>query len=305
MASCTCADPAAVAKAINEQTSTVSGKLETANKNSEAIHETMYGKAMEGNPGAPAPVRFCHWAAPEYGATGESGWSTAFRVAAIAIAIANGIAQAEISDKQMDLAEGYYEQAKYKWDRFSEKYMPLEKQLLLEVSNEPIRELDCDGAKSRATNAVNTAYDGMTVYLARQAKKLRLCIDPSLLSVLDHKQSVTLVDTENYNLTDEQWFTDYKNDQRWNRRSAVLNLGRNLSSEALRYGEIARQLYSQVGAQLDRAASGVMTALGYYGARNDTYYPTTYLSGQGTQLVQIGTVSTTNPSASSSGVNPS
>lgn len=304
MAVCTCADPSMVANAINQQTKAVSSELGNIHATQTQIHGTMYGQAMGGSPGSPAPVRFCHWAAPEVSDMGENAWSLAFRAAAIAIAIANGIAQAEIADKQQDLADGYYQQAKYKWDRFKNKYMPLEKQLLQEVSTSPIRELDCAAADSRAQSAVNTAFDGLSAYMARQAKKLRLCIDPSLLSVVDHKQSVALVDTENYNLTDEQWYTDYKNDQRWNRRSAVLNLGRNLSSEAMKYGDVARQLYGQVGAQIERAASGVMSALGYYGARNDTYYPTTYLNGGGQgQLVQIGSPANANPAASG-GVNP-
>lgn len=36
-----------------------------------------------------------------------------------------------------------------------------------------------------------------------------------------------------------------------------------------------------MGVQLDRAASAAMTAMGYYGARNDTFYPTTYLGSNG------------------------
>ena len=50
---------------------------------------------------------------------------------------------------------------------------------------------------------------------------------------------------------------------------------------------MARALYGLVGQQIDRAASGVMQALGYYGARHDTYYPTSYLGGNSGQLVNI------------------
>lgn len=294
MAECTCADPSAVANAIGQQSSKISDSIGEA---STKIDETLYGKALSpgGQHGAPAPVRFCHWAAPEVSDVGENAWASAFRAASVAIAIANGLAQAEIADKQQDLAESWYSQAKYKWDRFAGKYMQLEKKLLNEVSSVPIRKMDCADADMRASSAVNTAYDSIGDFISRRAKAMRMCIDPSLLSVVDSKRALMLVDAENYNLVDELWYTDYKNDQRWNRRSNVLNLGRNLSSEAMKYGDVARQLYGQVGQQIDRAAQGVMQALGYYGARNDTYYPTTFLSGGSGQLVSIGQPTGVNP----------
>jgi hypothetical protein len=306
MAKCTCADPTAVARAIKEASSVEDSNDNAQKQSFDEFHKSFYGEGLgpdAGTPGAPAPVRFCRWAAPEVTDAGNSAWANAFRAASIAIAIANGLAQAEIADKQMDLATGYYDQAKFKWDRFREKYMPLEKQLLQEVSTPPVREMDCAGAENRADLSVGLAYAQIGDMLGRYSKKVRICVDPSLMSRMNTEQGLQLTDSMNYNLVDERWYTDYKNDQRWNRRSNVLNLGRNLSSEALKYGEVARSLYGQVGAQIDRAASGLMQALGYYGARNDTMYPTTYLSGGGSNLVSIGTPASSNPAASG-GTNP-
>lgn len=287
MASCTCANPQAVASAIDSHAS-------QTGKNATLIDETLYGSAMtptSGIHGAPAPVRFAHWAAPEISDVGTTGWNLAFQVAALTIAIANSVAQGQIHDKQMDLANSYYDMAKYKWDRFANKYIPLEIKLLNEVSTTPIRELDCDDDRQRASVSVNSAYDAMSTYLTQTAKKLRLCLDPSQIDAMEYKRTMALVDTENYNMYDDQFFTDFKNDQRWNRRSNVLNLGRNLTSQALKYGDVARSLYSTVGAELQNAASGVVQALGYYGARNDTYYPTEYLNSAGglnSQIVSVG-----------------
>lgn len=291
MASCTCANPQSVASAVKSSGETVKSGVDSVN-------QTLYGEAMGGNPGAPAPVRFCRWAAPEITDKGESAWTNAFQAAALVIAIANGVAQGQIQDKVMDLAEGYYDMAKFKWDRFSTKYIPLEKKLLNEVSTEPVKNLNCDDDRKRANSAVESAFSCMSTYMSRKAKQLRLCIDTSIIGMLDHNKALAMVDTENYNMLDNQWFTDYSNDKRWNRRSTVLNLGRNLASEALKYGDIARNMYGQVGAQIDKAASGVIQALGYYGARNDTYYPTTYLANAGTpsgQIVSIGGQSSINP----------
>lgn len=288
MADCTCADPQAVAQAIGKHAETV----EKVTTGEGGINETLYGKSQAvgegdeaGQPGNIARLRFCHWAAPEYGPQGESWWNTVFQAAQLAIAILNAIIQGEIADMQQDLADGYYQQAKYKWDRFANNYMPLEKDILWEASSEPIRELDCADDRRRAKKAVNPSYDIMTQYMAQMAKGYRLCPDQTVLSQLAHSRSQLLVDTENYNLLDDQWFTDFKNDQRWARRSNILNLGRNLGSIAMQYGDVARKLLGDVSNILNKAAGSLSQALGYYGARFDTYYPTTYLSGASQKLV--------------------
>lgn len=290
MAQCTCADPQAVVGAIENK---LTKQIE---ESSNAINETLYGKNQAvdeesgdtpGQPGNIARIRFCHWAAPEYGQLGESNWVNAFKVAELGVALLNSIIQGQIADKQQDLAEGYYQQAKSKWDRFAGNYMPLEKKLLWEASSEPVRELDCDDDRARAQEAVAPAFSYMGGYIGRMAKSYRLCLDDTAVSQLAYAQNLLAVDTENYNLRDDQWFTDFKNDQRWNRRSNVLNLGRNLGSVAMQYGDVARKLLGDVSRIADKAAGSLSQALGYYGSRFDTVYPTSYLSGKTESLVQV------------------
>jgi hypothetical protein len=202
----------------------------------------------------------------------------------------------------MDLAQAYLDHAEYKWNRFNNNYRPLEIQLLNEVRNTPIRHMDCVGASNRARTSVNSAYANTSGYMARRAKALRSSIDPSLMSMINLKQATMLVDTKNYNLVDEQWFTDYANDKRWNRRSNILNLGRNISSEAMRYGDVARQIYGQLGGQVGRFGGGVMSALGYYGAKQDTLYPSSVLGAFQGNLANIDSRVSSNPTNT---VNPS
>lgn len=287
MAECTCADPQAVAQAIQQQTQ----KIEDA-----AIHldETFYGKKQPvedgdkpGEHGNFARIRFCHWAAPEYGPTGESAWTNAFRAAQLAIAILNATIQGQISDMQQDLADSYYQQAKYKWDRFANNYKPLEESILWEAQSEPIRSMDCVDDRARAQSAVNAGFNYMDEYAGKTAKAYRLCLDESAVRQLAYSRNLLMVDTENYNLRDDQWFVDFKNDQRWNRRSNILNLGRNLGSVAMQYGDVARKLMTDVSNITNKAAGTLSQALGYYGTRFDTYYPTSYLGGEAQGLVGV------------------
>lgn len=292
MSDCTCANPQAVAEAINNQTSQI--------KNSQsAINKTLYGAGHGGVDGVTDTVRFCHWAAPEYGPEGEGAWTNLWQAAQLAIAILNSTVQQQIADKQMDLAEGYYAQAKYKLDRFMNKYKPLEVALLKEVSTTPEPSMDCADDRERAENAVNTAYDYISNYVGTKARQLRLCIDDSIMRQLDHGRALMLVDTENYNLRDDTWFTDYKSDQRWGRRSNVLNLGRNLGSIAKQYGDVSRAMMNDVGALYNKATASLSMALGYYGTRFDTFYSTTYLGSGGgaSNIMNVGTSNTASNAA--------
>lgn len=282
MAECTCANPQAVADAIGKNADTISGATKETGR---YLNETLYGKAHDGKRGVLDSLRFCHWAAPEYGPKGEFSWVNAFRVAQLGVALLNASIQGQIADKQEDLAEGYYRQAKYKWDRFAGKYRPLEESILWEASSEPVKKLDCDADRMRAEQAVGTSFDYIDRYMANQAKAYRLCLDATVVNQLSFSRNLLLADTENYNLRDDQWFVDFKNDQRWNRRSNILNLGRNLGAQAMQYGDVARKLLGDVSGIADKAAGSLSQALGYYGARFDTVYPTTYLAGQATQLV--------------------
>lgn len=263
----------------------------------EAIKNIENAKAQAscaGQPGLTAPVRFAHWLAPEVSGESQSKWNNAFRVAQLAIATANALVQGQIADKNQDLAKAYYDMAKEKWDRFESNYMPLEKELLKEVSSVEVRSMQCADDCSRANTSVSTSYGMVSKFVKQQARKYRICIDPSMSSMLDFRQSSMLVDSSNYNISDDRWFTDYKNDQRWNRRSNVLNLGRNLTSLALSYGDMARSIAKQVGTQVNDAASSLMQSLGYYGGRNDTVYPTTFMGSHG-NMGHMLVSSTVNP----------
>lgn len=334
MAACTCADPMAIVNALNKNheefmrtfygasmtddkfghsndgkatgdadTTTASGLISSSNA----------GGGSGGTGGVPnagiAPIRFANWAAPEISDKGESIWNKLWKAAALAISIYNTVQQGKIAEQQQDLADSYYGMAKKKLDRFGgekflnakddsdyDNYAALEVALLNETSTTPIAKLNCKNDRKRAQKAVTPSYKRMNKYLSTQAKKLHICLDNAFNGFMAFRQSLMLVDTENYNLIDDQFYTDYKNDQRWNRRSNVLNLGRNMGSQAMSYGDVARMLSGQLSGQLDKVTGSLMTVAGYFGARNDTYFPSMYLSGYGGMNNQL--VSTMNNAGS-------
>ena len=215
----------------------------------------------------------------------SAGWIESNALAnAIALAIGslNALIQWKISDLQQDIADSYYHMAKYKWDRFARNYMPLEKKLLQEVSSEPEPKLHCNDDRTRAEQSVNSAYRAMQTYMGRVRKSLHICIDNNILSMVELSRSKMLVDTENYNLIDDQYWRDIMSDDRWNRRSNVLDLGRNIASIAMGYGDTAKQSLSALAPQVSTVANSFVSSIGYFGARNDTEYPRVYMTGSST-----------------------
>lgn len=228
-----------------------------------------------------AILRFCDWTSPTYGSQGEMGWTIAFKAAELAIAIANSAAQQQIADAQMDLADRWFSHQKYKWTRFQNAYLPLEKKLVQETAYVPMPTLDCDNAEARAHNQTKRTGQVLDNWMARKFKGLRICGHASSVRRCEVNACAVHVDCYNFNLADERWYKDFQEDKRWNNRSNVLNLGRNMDSQAQSYGDLAGKIFGAVGQQLDRFGSAAMTALGYFGTRNEGFIPMTFLSTGG------------------------
>lgn len=230
-----------------------------------------------GLPGFPYPISFAHWQAPKYGNKAEFVWNNVFAAAQLAIALANSLAQQQIADLQQQLAERWLSHAEYKLKRFKNAYKPLEVQLLREVTNQPVPKLNCKNARSRAQESVRGAYTTMQRFLRQKAKAYNVCLHEST----DLQQHTMLVDSMNYNYQDDRWITDFLDDRRWNRRSAVLNIGRNNDALAQGYAEVSMKTFGRMENQLNAAAHSAMFGLGYIGAREDTYFPATFLGSAG------------------------
>lgn len=238
----------------------------------------------------------CRWKPTEVTEVGHMNVDTLVNGIGVLIAQINSAIQYKIMDMKKDLADKYYAMAKYKWERFVSNYMPLEKKLLREVSSVAIATMSCTDDRERAESAVNSAYSQLQQQLSRIKKSLHICIDENMLFVLEQKRVLMLVDTENFNLSDDQYWCDILNDDRWNKRSTVLDLGRNISTLSQSYGKLAKAASNAVSGQADLFTNHVLTSIGYYGARNDTYYPTTYI---GTAAASTGDVT---PSSYATGV---
>lgn len=225
----------------------------------------------------PITMAMCKWAAPQYSVQGES-WDRALWIAAqVALMGAYIALNTKIQNRQIEIADDYARMAEDKFNRFRDRYAPIERALLNEVSHEPVYKPGYAAARNRAVSATNQAFAQASAQLGRWAKSYALCVDPSLVDNL--MQSRTRDDTINFNYRDEENYAQYRDDRRWNRRSDILNLGRGNSASAFSYASTANKALTSVAGTLQQAGNGLAGLFGYLNNRNDTAYPAQFAMG--------------------------
>lgn len=224
------------------------------------------------------PLQFCHWAAPMYGDAGQSMLNTVLAVVAFIVAYKSLEAQIEINDMRRDIADGYAKITEDRWRRFKSAYAPLELALINEIMSQGPVEPDYERARSNHNAYVANAFGDAQARLAGLAQRYALCIDETLTNDLQLSAGLAADDGVNFGYRWEEWYAIMRDDIRWNRRSNLLNLGRDLLAQSAQYASYANNILAGLGEQAGKAFSGALGYLGYYFSRQNTAYPNSYVS---------------------------
>ena len=219
-------------------------------------------------------ARMCAWAAPEYSVSGAVRDRTAELVAQAAIYSSVVALNTYIQNKNYHIARSYTDLSLDRWNRFRYAYARLEQKMIATTMNTAEPASDYAGAKLRALSSVSFAYNSAKSTMTSYAKLYALCMDDSLN--LDHSQAITRDDTVNFNYRDAENYKDYLSDKRWNRRSDVLNLGRNNLPTASSYAQHASNAFADVSNAVVGIGSGLSGLIGYLFNRNETVYPSQF-----------------------------
>lgn len=240
----------------------------------------------------------CVWAKPTYGAEGVSALNVLWKAAMIAVAGINTAAQLEIANKQYSIAKDYANLASDRWSRFVNGYAPFEQSMLNEVRNSPEYKPDYNGAKARAEQMNNHAFISSDRAMASIGGAYALCVDSSLIDDMDYAEAVSVDDSANYGYRDEENYAQAKSDNRWNRRSRLLNIGRDNLQQSASYADSANSALDRLKGLAGAGAQGAMNLIGYLSTIRETQYPSfftggTALSGSSSQalgadLLQFG-----------------
>ena len=215
--------------------------------------------------------KLCEWAAPQYNEIGE-GWDRTAKLAAEVAIYSSVIAlNTYVQNQNYKIARAYTDISLDKWNRFKNAYAALEKKMLNEAANTTEPTVPYSDAKTRAVNASSYAFSSAKSSMATYAKRYALCMDDSLN--LSRSQALMRDDTINFNYRDAENFTEYKSDKRWNRRSAILNLGRNNYDVSFNYAKHASAAFGDLSNAVAGIGNGLSGLLGYMFNRNQTVYP--------------------------------
>ena len=219
----------------------------------------------------PISQKMCEWAAPQYNEIGE-GWDRTAKLAAEVAIYSSVIAlNTYVQNQNYKIARAYTDISLDKWNRFKNAYAALEKKMLNETANTPEPTIPYSEANTRAVNASSFAFSSAKSSMTSYAKRYALCMDDSL--DLSRAQALMRDDTINFNYRDAENFTEYKSDKRWNRRSAILNLGRNNYEVSFNYAKHASAAFGDLSNAVAGIGNGLSGLLGYMFNRNQTVYP--------------------------------
>lgn len=219
----------------------------------------------------PISEKMCEWAAPQYNEIGE-GWDRTAKLAAEVAIYSSVIAlNTYVQNQNYKIARAYTDISLDQWNRFKNAYAVLEKKMLNEATNTPEPIVPYADANTRAVNASSFAFSSAKSSMTSYAKRYALCMDDSL--DLSRAQALMRDDTINFNYRDAENFTEYKSDKRWNRRSAILNLGRNNYEVSFNYAKHASAAFGDLSNAVAGIGNGLSGLLGYMFNRNQTVYP--------------------------------
>lgn len=222
----------------------------------------------------PMAEKFCAWAAPTYNGNSSNLDRSLWIAAQVVLTTALIGLNTHIQNKQYEIAKEYQKLSEQKWERFRDKYAVLEKKMLNEASSMDDPDPDYADAASRGNTANDIAFSIMARDLKRYAKMYALCIDDSLNT--DRYKVLSRDDTVNFNYRDAENYAYYLSDKRWNRRSDILNLGRDNASTGFSYATAASNAFAGYAAALNQAGNGLSGLFGYLTNRNETVYPSMF-----------------------------
>jgi hypothetical protein len=222
--------------------------------------------------GAVWRTRICRWAAPEFGDIGQNWLHRILSVVAFAVGIWAAIEQMNIFNKRYKLAKEYAALADEEWNRFNEKYRPLENAMITDCMNEEDLPADYEGARKLFQGFHEDGYaqaNGLYSIFAGY----KVCLDGDFERELKIDAAITRDDMINFGYRDAEFFDIDADDQRFDRRSQLLNLGRDLIAHSAKFGGFVNEALTNAGNAYGSVAHDAMYFAGYIRNRREPVYP--------------------------------
>ena len=196
-------------------------------------------------------------------------WQAIINAALLVYNTANSLKMAKL---QRDLAEKYLELAEDYTNYYNSKYKPLEIKLTEEAYRLPKYVRDKDDFTKGTMLAAARGRAGLELNkqlscVGRYCSGLRAAIlTEQLMTQASAEAAVAGLAHRTQDKEEIAW-----NNHRWEKRSQVLKLGRDIPTDALSFANLAAGIFGSLGGQAAAGADAAIWALGY--DRAGTVYP--------------------------------
>ena len=198
--------------------------------------------------------------------------------AAIAAAGYNAYKAVEIATQEWQLAKKYWQISQNWLDHYKNNYAPVEDQELSEARSLEVETPLFDVARGRSKVAAWSQAKGLYKKAVRCSSKYCTGFKASALVEIDKATRTSLVLADNLGYRNERAYVETRNDVRFEKMLNTVKRGRDMVANNTSLARASAGIYGDLYDQTWKGLVGAGEYLGYHNKKNETVYPTTYMS---------------------------
>lgn len=193
--------------------------------------------------------------------------------AAIAVAGLNTAMAIRIADLQIDLAKLYLKIAKGWRNHYNSTYKPIENEERNEAGSFQKYTPNFDVAIGRSRTYARVQMGDNLERQMRCTSAYCTGARKGIMRDVAITEANALSSAMGMGYRNERAYAEARNDLIWNRKVDVVNRGRGLAANNVKFANLAFGIYGDLGNQARAGVTGALRYIGYENNRNDTVYP--------------------------------
>ena len=201
-------------------------------------------------------------------------------IAAIGSAAMNAAKALELAQKEWDLAKRYWRLTQKWLDYYKDWYAPVEDQELYEARNQVLPEPIYETARGRARVTAWLQYRDVVRQAVKCTSKYCTGLRADMVAELAAAQADAVSMADGLGYRNERAYLESRDDMRFKRMLETAKRGRDMIADNVSLAKATANIYGDLYNQAWQGLTGAGQYLGYFLNRNDTHYPTEYLTAR-------------------------
>lgn len=231
------------------------------------------------------------------GDSGRSLFGSVLSAAAVAAAAYNSVKAVELAVQEWELAKRYWQLSRNWLDYYNGAFAPVENMEIAEAlaleDEDPIYDTMRGRARVAAYIQSKTLFDRKRDCISKYHTGRKSVI--MLRALAAQADAVAAADGMGYR--NERAYLEARDDVRFDKQINTAKRGRNIVAQNISFAAATAGIFGSLYDQTWKGLQGAGRFLGYESARNDTFYPTTFMAAQPVAPVAAPQQATTPASA--------